>query len=630
MTRRPELEVELQLELLARHAPILRFDSRELFYPTTVESYIATSALVMGGDEILGPGQVTVDHLGRDLGLGSHLRFVSDQDRRSVVKDEARRLAGKLLGPRLGRVGFFGRILDALFLLSILFRPTTPRLTTVAASLKAERYHLHDRPTCYGRVVEVGDWLVLHYAYFYVMNDWRSGYRGVNDHEGDWEQAWIFCDPADHRPVWFVASSHENLGADLRRHWDDIECVRIGNQPVLFVGAGSHAMFFRPGDYVSRVEVPGLRWLLRVRLWARWALRIRDDEDERGLGPALGAPFVDAAPGNGREIARWDLRHLDDRRPCFGEFRGLWGLDTGDPVNSERAPSGPKFDRSGDIRRSWADPVGFAGLHGTSPPSLADPGIAVANIGLALDRLESQIEEATRLLPLLPKDGSRDATERSNRLTSLLRQRVELQELERRLAEGGHVDGKGIRDHLQYPAVPLSPPKESGWVLAVWASVSVPLALLAMSATVILRDLAVLGSLAVVGGVFSSLEQLVRRRFSAAARLTALYIALGLFVWFVGVISVSLYVLGAMLVVAAVVLFVANLGELRAMRRRAEVVSEAVTDVILDVAGAQAGAPAGSAGDDPAGITSDGRTDDPGRGVSGGGAGGGVEGRDVG
>ncbi|MEM9684625.1 MAG: hypothetical protein AAF942_15235, partial [Pseudomonadota bacterium] len=33
--------------------------------------------------------------------------------------------------------------------------------------------------------------------------------------------------------------------------WDDPELLRLGSKPVLFVGAGSHALFFRPGDYVS-------------------------------------------------------------------------------------------------------------------------------------------------------------------------------------------------------------------------------------------------------------------------------------------------------------------------------------------------------------------------------------------
>lgn len=558
------------LDLLSRHLPMLHFDQRELFFPTTVDGFVANSALVVDGVEIAPVGSATVDHLGHELGSDAHLRFVSDADRRSVVGEEARRFAGKLLGPRLGRVGYFGRSLDALFLASVAIRPTTPRLTTVAASLKAERHALHAEPTCYGRVVEVGDWLVLHYAFFYVMNDWRSGYRGVNDHEGDWEQAWIFCDPHDRAPVWVVASSHENVGPDLRRHWDDTELVRNRDRPVLFVGAGSHALFFRPGDYVSRIDVPALRPLLRIRLWTRRALRIRDDDADRGLGPALGVPFVDTALGDGRVIDDWRLEQLDERRPWFGGYRGLWGLDTGDPLDAERAPSGPKFDRDGGIRTAWADPVGFAGLHGTSPPSLADPQISLDNIEAGLDHIDDELRHSSRLLSLSSRVSLVDQQgDEAKRLSSLLRQRTELQDLRRRLGRGP-VERRGLRDHLHDPAVPLEPPKESGWILAIWATVSVPFLMLSIAAPLFSSDLRALGPLLAIFAAFTVLEQLVRRHFNAAVRLVLLYLVLAAVLAFVSVVAVSLVALGTVLAFAAVLLFVVNLGELRAVRRRAK------------------------------------------------------------
>jgi len=558
-----------QLDLLRRHAPVLCFDARELFYPTSVETYIATSALVAAGEEILGPGEVTPDRLDYDLASDAYLRFVSDQDRRLVVKEEATRLARKLLGPRLGRVGFFGRVLDGLFTLSVLIRPTTPRLTTVAAALKAEKYDLHREPVCYGRVVHVGGWLVLHYAYFYVMNDWRSGYRGLNDHEADWEQAWIFCDPADRRPSWVMASSHENLGANLRRHWDDTECVRLDDHPVLYVGAGSHALFFRPGDYVTRIDIPAFRWMLRVRRWSRRALRIRDEDTERGLGPALGVPFVDAAPGDGTSIEHWDLRHLDESANWCGVFRGLWGLDTGDPINSERGPSGPKFDRDGKIRRSWADPVGFADLHGTVPSSANDPTRNLNQIRQALDVVAVEINQASLQLPLVSQGvkGESGGLE-GEKLSALLRRKVELEDLERRI-EAGYEHGYGLRDHLSDPAVPMAHPKETGWVLALWAALSVPLLISALAVPFFLRDVRVVGPLALAFGVLTLLEQLVRGRFNAVFRLAGFYLALGLFFGFVGVVSLSIYAGGSVLLAGALLLLLYNLGELQAMRKRA-------------------------------------------------------------
>ncbi|MEM7339817.1 MAG: hypothetical protein AAF467_14280 [Actinomycetota bacterium] len=555
-------------ELLSRHAPILRFDARELFYPTAVEPYIATSALVVGGTELLPPGEVTPEHLDHRIGAQSYLRFISDHDRRSVVREEARRLAGKLLGPRLGRVGYFGRILDALFLLSVFLRPTTPRLTTVAAALKADRHSFHQRRTCYGRVVQVGDWLVLHYAYFYVMNDWRSSYQGVNDHEADWEQAWIFCDPADRRPVWVVCSSHDYLGSDLRRHWDDPECVRIAERPVLFAGGGSHALFFRPGDYISRIEIPGLRWLLAVQKWFQRTLRIHDTEDDSGLGPALGVPFVDSAPGDGTEIADWDIRPLDEGQPWFGDFRGLWGLDTNDPLNGERGPAGPKFNRGGDIRLAWADPVGFAGLHGTSPPSMADPQASLAGIEAGLAHLDDEIRQSSRLMALTSRaQGDAETVAESRRLSRLLRQRTELRDLRRRVTSDD-VEGRGLREHLRNPAVPIAPSRGNRWMLAIWATLSVPLALVALAAPFLLNETSVVVPLLVLVASFAVLEQLARGRISAALRLTGLFVAIALLSGFVGVITVSRYAFGAALAAAALLLFVGNLRELRSFRRR--------------------------------------------------------------
>lgn len=568
-----------QRELLGRHAPILRYDSRELFFPMAVDRYIAESALVVGGEDQVAPGGLDEKQLDHSLPVGSFLQFVSDLERRSVVRDEARRLARKLLGPRLGRVGLFGRILDALFLLSGFVRPTTPRLTTAATALKSERLDLQREPVVYGRAFEVAGWLVLHYAYFYAMNDWRSGYRGLNDHEADWEQAWIMCDPADQTPVWVVASNHDHGGQNLRRHWDDEECRRVGGHPVLFAGAGSHAIFYGAGDYVTRIDVPGLRWLLRLQRWSRSALRIRDQAAERGLGPALGMPFVDAATGDGREINVWDLQPLDDHRPCFGAFRGLWGLDTGDPTNGERGPSGPKFERDGQIRQSWADPVGYAGLHGVSPPSRAPREAVLDNLTETLDHLDAEIVRSTRLLPLVDQaEASMEFIEESQRLSDLLRQRSELQDQRRRL-EHGEQPMRDIRAHLVNPATPLAPPQEAGWILAVWAAISVPLLMLSVAALFLFDGLGVSTLLLATAAVFSILEQLVRRHFQAVLRLLGIYVLLGaVFVFvgaiFSGVLTVSLLAIGAIITAAAALLFVANLGELTAVQRRAEAAAD--------------------------------------------------------
>lgn len=564
-------------ELLERHAPILRFDERELFHPTEVDSYVDGCSMWVDGLEVASPGSFGLDELDQRWGERAHLRWVSDDDLKAVVREEAARLARTLLTPRLGRVGLFGRILDALFLVSVLFRPTTPRRTTPAAAMKAERREMHRNGVCYGRVVRSGDWLVLHYSYFYVMNDWRTGYRGVNDHEADWEQAWVFCDPGSRRPCWVVASSHDHSGSDLRRHWTDPEVIKEGDRPVLYAGAGSHALYFQPGDYVTRVDVPGLRWLLRVQRWTRSVLRIRDEATERGLGPALGVPFVDTATGDGRSIEQWDLRVIDDSALWAHDYRGLWGLDTGDPLEGERAPAGPKFDRRGEVRSSWADPVGFAGLHGTPPPSAATDQVNLTKLALAIEDLDDEIGRRGRLLPLIEQSANPHETgEETRRLTELFRQRANLVDLERRLRSGDAVGDQpsfpsvpDIRGHLVHPSVPLPPPAASGWILAFWAAASIPLLLLAVGAVVVFEEIRLAGALIAVVAFAAMAEQLARRHFGAVVRLAILYVAFGVVSAFaVGVaMLVGRYAIAGLLAVGAVVLFFVNVGELGAAQR---------------------------------------------------------------
>ena len=66
-------------------------------------------------------------------------------------------------------------------------------------------------------------WICLHYLFFYFMNDYRSTFYGVNDHEADWEQVFIYLEdaPDGPRPVWIAAAAHDYTGDELRRRWDD-------------------------------------------------------------------------------------------------------------------------------------------------------------------------------------------------------------------------------------------------------------------------------------------------------------------------------------------------------------------------------------------------------------------------
>lgn len=458
--------------LLVKHAPIVRFDERERFSPIAIDRYVQNCQLFV--DSSILTDRPQVDHLDDSLGPNASLRFVRDDERCEVKARDVRRLATKLLEGRLGHVGLFGRIVDALFRLALLLRPTVPKRTTTAAELKVDRHDIDTGSTCYARAIHQGEWLVLHYAYFYAMNDWRSTYWGLNDHEADWEQAWVYLDPDDYRPVWVAATSHDHSGSDLRRHWDDPAIEIIDDKPVLFAAAGSHAFFMEAGNYVTRIDIPWLRWTQQLRHYlATSLLRKRPLGTVHGLGPQFGLPFVDAATGDGDEISQWKIQPMSG--PWCDGYRGLWGLDTHDPLQGERGPSGPKFDRDGEIRKSWADPLGFAGLHGALPPSAAAARVNITKIDHAVEDLDAEIKSIGRLLPLAHLTKSPVEMDTVGlRLTELLRQRCELIDLRSRLASGEPVS-EGLRSHLVRPARPLARVRRRRTIVRDgWAVVSVP------------------------------------------------------------------------------------------------------------------------------------------------------------
>ncbi len=72
----------------------------------------------------------------------------------------------------------------------------------------------------YGRVVREAGYIVLQYMFFYAMNDWRSSFYGVNDHEADLEQIFVYLSDevgGPLQPCWVAYASHDFFGDDLRR-----------------------------------------------------------------------------------------------------------------------------------------------------------------------------------------------------------------------------------------------------------------------------------------------------------------------------------------------------------------------------------------------------------------------------
>jgi hypothetical protein len=213
------------LQLLRNYEPVLRFTRGELFLPMPVEGYLGNCSLwrsaVPGGagardgpERLCTPGELTPARLaqtsaatGRDLSLRFVERALGRSEFRAWRRDAGRaRLAAG--GSRFAAVGLLSRFIDAAMRLSLLLRGRVPGGTAAAAEQKYRAQADPDSCPYYGRVTRDRGFVALQYWFFYAMNDWRSTFGGVNDHEADWEQVTVFLpDPPDLscRPAW-VAS----------------------------------------------------------------------------------------------------------------------------------------------------------------------------------------------------------------------------------------------------------------------------------------------------------------------------------------------------------------------------------------------------------------------------------------
>jgi len=541
MSESTALATDRQLALLRRFEPVLRLATGERFLPAPVEPYLSACSLRVrrrdGTVSQLAPaGALELAELGRHGQRGSEvfLQFADGPLRgeaAALVRQTLRQARQGVIGGGLARVGLLGRLIDAFFNLSLGLRGTVPAGTADAALAKARSLGLHETPTYYGRVVRSGGWLVLHYLYFYAMNDWRSSFGGANDHEADWEQVLVYLEEGpDGEPVpaWVAYAAHDNEGDDLRRHWDDPEVAKVGEHPVVYVAAGSHAAYFRAGEYLTRVDVPLLRPLFQARRFLRRLATRRRSTAEELL---LRVPYVDIADGGGETVGvggtrKLDAVLLDEGSPWVSDFHGLWGLDTADLTGGERAPAGPKFERDGGVRRAWADPVGFAGLHKVTPAQLTGQVRALraeaarAEAAEVQARIEATLEELRGHALASGSGAARAQRLRLERLEATLGElhehRVELLDEARRLRSAPAGPARAptpaeLRAHLRRPPEPE--PVEPSWrrvLLGTWAALSVPLIvgtiavlLLLPSSNWLLIEVAVVGGLLAVERVIS-------------------------------------------------------------------------------------------------------------------------------
>jgi len=547
------------LELLRRLEPILRFTDGELFFPMSTAPYVAECELLAGptlreARVVVPKGELTLEGLATvgeaTPGEAQFLRFVQKplnaiELRRWRSRPEHQRFSAP---GRLARVGLPARLVDAGMVASLLARGRVPGGTAAAASVQYEEIRARDpRLVYHGRVVREGRWVILHYMFFYAMNDWRSTFDGANDHEADLEQCFVVLEQFDDGtmlPAWFCAAAHDEKGDDLRRRWDDPRLETIDDHPVVYPGAGSHATYLERGEYIMLLPFPGERNIrgpldLIRRFW-RDTLSQPDPGDLAARAKrALSVPFVDYARGDGLAVGPggdvdWDPVIVSDAEGWVSKYQGLWGLDTGDRFAGERAPAGPKFTRTGAVRQSWHDPLGFSGLDKVSPPSQAIPVLQSRLDELAATRAEMSAA-ADSLAVELPKLDAEVAAIRTAagvehyrderttelhageaRLTHLRTQEVELDAViaagRDRLAflEAGDQDDP--RSHLHHAAVPEPPSVTRRRAFGeAWAALSVGLLIAALAVIVWFKILPAPLAIVVLFGSYLAIESFFDR-----------------------------------------------------------------------------------------------------------------------
>jgi hypothetical protein len=562
------------LEILRAFEPIVHYTKGEKFYPMAVEPYLRESSLWLyvpdGADqEIVAEGELTLERLvePRTAAFGSvfYLRFVYPLDLHESAEALARahQLARRQQNEfhagvgRLARGGLLPRLGDGLFALSLLLRGNVPGATAAAAELKYARIREEDPRFVYqGRVARQSGWTICQYWFFFAYNPWRSGFHGVNDHESDWEMISVYLYEDDGRlvPEWVAYASHDFHGADLRRRWDDRSELEVeGTHPVVYAGAGSHASYFRRGEYQAEVPIPYSRRLRRLsesvsRFWH--TTLGQGDETRRPLR----IPFIDFARGDGVAVGPgqpndWTPNVIDEATPWVGEYRGLWGLYAQDPISGENAPAGPMYERDGSPRPSWFDPLGFAGLDQVPPPP--------REIG-ALEREQEQIvarqSELERLIPedtaFLQELGVRlesmrgsphlaaqsqeveaEAADRSAQLTKLRKERFEndavMEGLRRRLERRRSGEADHPRAHLTRAAEPVSPATlRFNRAAEIWAALSISALLIGLAVLILASPSNVWAELVVLVLAFVVAESVLRGTFARTVNMLAVVAAL--------------------------------------------------------------------------------------------------------
>ena len=603
------------IALLRRFEPIMRFTQGERFYPMDVEPYVRSCSLwLQQADEeavcLVPRGELTLENLAQQpqggFGATHFLRFTDPQSFRELYSRRLRRRhasgnpkeargvfrAGQ---GRLARVGYLSRVADALYSITLFARGRVPGEASSASSIRyrrmmseSEQYRYH------GRVLRQDGWIVLQYWFFYAFNDWRSGFYGANDHEGDWEKISVYLSESETgevRPEWAAYAAHNYTGDDLRRRWDDPELEKVGEHPVVYVGAGTHASYYARGEYLTELELRPPAPIARVvdAVHSFWRNRLRQYSGDGTRSIQSGAsdlflvPFVDYARGDGVVVGpgqdkEWETpRFLGSPSPAWvSGYRGLWGFYAQDPFEGEDAPAGPMYNHDKSVRHEWYDPVGWAGLD--KVPTQAEALSAVleqrSEVAARCEKLQTEIEQKSHQLKRLGvevaamRGQSHLAAPYRAKKTQLDELSEEVDQLRAQLATDRTIseslegyaarlragEREPARAHISRALQPVSDnERRTGRVAEVWGAVSVGLMLIALVSIVMFQRHAIVSALIPSIALFAFLEASFRGRLANLVSsvnvglgiVAALIIAYEFFWQFVAlaVLLVGLYIL---------------------------------------------------------------------------------------
>jgi len=305
-----------QGELLRRFQPRLRYDSQEAFFADAAEEWTDKPDNVLrraGPDgrpgELIASARRGAGERQLSLAFLGHPSYADGTPAEAVEKGRG----GDQIGARSRRD----------------YREMYVELR------KAERY----RNRMYGRAKEDADGrLWLQYWFFYFYNDYNLA-GGFGLHEGDWEMVQLRM--RDDRPDLAVYAQHRQAE---QASWDEVEKLEGSpDTPVVYVGRGSHASYFRAGYHETEAwydiadgkrDTPGLElevvgdsepsWVAWRGRWGDTRPRIPDLEQPSPTAPCLHSQWDDprtllkdartfTPPRTARRPPEVELRRVDGR-----------------------------------------------------------------------------------------------------------------------------------------------------------------------------------------------------------------------------------------------------------------------------------------------------------------------------